>query len=113
MKILFLSVILCQMLVTANGQNPVNQLGSREFNRIINDRDGTYLANVKGELTIKGITKPVSEKGTIKVTGNKIEVQSKFNILLADYGITFTKGKTASSIAKTLELNVQAVYELK
>lgn len=43
MKMLFLSVILCQMLATANGQNPVNQLGSREFNRIINDRDGILL----------------------------------------------------------------------
>ena len=76
-------------------------------------KDGTYQANVKGELTIKGVTKAISENGTIKVTGNKIIVKSKFNITLADYGITFVKGKPASSIAKTVGITVLSEYLLQ
>lgn len=76
-------------------------------------KDGIYQATVKGELTLKGVTKPISENGTITVKGNKIEVQSKFSITLADYGIEFVKGKPASNIAKTVEVTVQAEYQTK
>jgi polyisoprenoid-binding protein YceI len=72
--------------------------------------DGTYEAIVQGEMTIKDIAKPVTEKGTIIVKGGKIETQSKFNITLADYGVTFVKGKPASNIAKTVEVTLQAEY---
>ena len=75
------------------------------------EKDGTYQANVEGDLTIKGVTKPIIEKGTVTVKGNKIEAQSKFNITLADYGITFIKGKPASNIAKTVEITVHAEYQ--
>lgn len=75
------------------------------------EKDGTYQANVEGELTIKGVTKPVKEKGTVTVKANKIEVQSIFNVTLADYGITFVKGKPASNIAKTVEVTVHAEYQ--
>ena len=73
-------------------------------------KDGTYQTNVQGELTIKGVTKAIAEKGSIIVKGTKIEVQSKFNVTLADYGVTFVKGKPAANIAKTIEISVQAVY---
>ena len=76
-------------------------------------KDGTYQVTVKGELTLKGVTKPISENGKITVKGNKIEVQSKFNITLADYGVTFVKGKPASNIAKTVEVTVHAEYQPK
>ncbi len=76
-------------------------------------KDGTYQATVKGDLTLKGVTKPILENGTITVKGNKIEVQSKFSITLADYGIEFVKGKLASNIAKTVEVTVQAEYQTK
>ena len=75
------------------------------------EKDGTYQANVEGELTIKGVTKPIKEKGTVTVKGNQIEVQSTFSITLADYGITFVKGKPASNIAKTVEVTVHAEYQ--
>lgn len=75
------------------------------------EKDGTYQANVEGELTIKGVTKPVKEKGTVTVKGKSIQVQSIFNVTLADYGITFVKGKPASNIAKTVEVTVHAEYQ--
>jgi len=76
-------------------------------------KDGSYQAYIEGEITIKGIAKPISEKGTIIVKGNKINIESKFNITLADHGITFIKGKPASNIAKTVEVSVQAEYQTK
>lgn len=69
-------------------------------------KDGTYTANIEGELTIKGVTKPISQKGNITVKGGKTEGVSKFNITLADYGISFVKGKPSSNIAKTVEVTV-------
>lgn len=74
-------------------------------------KDGSYEASIQGELTIKDVTKPVNEKGTISVKDGKIKTQSKFDITLADYGITFVKGKPASNIAKTVEVTVHAEYE--
>jgi polyisoprenoid-binding protein YceI len=75
------------------------------------EKDGTYQATIEGEMTIKNVTKPINEKGTIIVQSGKIEVQSTFNITLADYGITFVKGKPASNIAKTVEVTVHAEYQ--
>lgn len=75
-------------------------------------KDGTYDANVSGELTIHGITKPVTEKGTIKVNGNKILVETKMQITLADFEIAFEKGKPSTNIAKTLDITVKSEFEL-
>jgi polyisoprenoid-binding protein YceI len=72
--------------------------------------DGTYDAHVEGELTIKGVTKPVHEMGKITVAGEKVDASSKFNITLSDYGITFVKGKPSTNIAKTVEVTLQAEY---
>lgn len=73
-------------------------------------KDGTYQANFSGEMTIKGTTKKINEKGTLTVAGGKITLKSKFNITLADYGIAFTKGKPSTNIAKTIETTVEAEY---
>jgi len=75
-------------------------------------KDGVYEANIEGEMAIKGVTQSIKEKGTVTVKSGKIEVNSKFNIILADYGITFVKGKPSSNIAKTVEVTVQAEYQL-
>ncbi len=80
------------------------------LNEIDFTKDGTYPAMVKGDLTIKGVTKPVSEKGTVVVKGKKVTVQSTFDLVLADYGVTFLKGKPAENIAKKIEIKVQAEY---
>ncbi len=73
-------------------------------------KDGKYSVMVEGELTIKGKTNTISEKGTIEVKGNSVMVHSKFNINLADYGITFAKGKPSTNIAKEVEVTVHSEY---
>ncbi|MFN2262480.1 MAG: YceI family protein, partial [Psychroflexus sp.] len=52
--------------------------------------DGTYTANVEGEMTIRGETKPINEDATIKVSGGTVNLETQFFITLADYGIEFT-----------------------
>jgi tryptophanase len=73
--------------------------------------DGSYSADVEGELTIKGVTRPIKEKGILTVKGNVVKINSTFNVSLADYEITFASGKPSSNIAKKVEITVQAEYE--
>lgn len=73
-------------------------------------KDGVYNADVTGKLTIKDVTKEVKEKGTVTIKGATITIDTKLNILLADYHVAFEKGKPASNISKTVEATVKAVY---
>jgi polyisoprenoid-binding protein YceI len=49
--------------------------------------DGSYTANVEGNLTMHGITKPVSTTATITVKGKMVSTSSDFSVKLADYGV--------------------------
>ncbi len=75
------------------------------------DKDGTYNARIRGDLTIRGVTKPYTENGTITISGNTLKVNSTFNVTLADHGIAFKKGKPSTNIAKTVEVTVVAEYQ--
>jgi len=46
-------------------------------------KDGTYDAIVEGEMTLHGETKTIKEKGTIIVTGDKIEISSKIQYCIS------------------------------
>jgi polyisoprenoid-binding protein YceI len=74
-------------------------------------KDGSYQVTVEGELTLKGVTNSIKEKGTINVNGGQINVESVFNITLADYGVSFVEGKPSTNIAKTVEVTVQSQYQ--
>lgn len=75
------------------------------------EKDGTYTANIEGELTIKGTTNPIKETGIITVKNGIIEVKSTFSITLSAYKIEFVKGKPSSNIAKTVEITVHSEYQ--
>ena len=74
------------------------------------NEDGEYTAMISGELEIKGAKKAISEKATITVAGGKITLTTKMSLTLADFGITFKKGKPAKNIAKDIEITVKAIY---
>lgn len=76
-------------------------------------KDGVYQADVEGELSIKGETKPISEKGSITVKDGNIGVESKFDLTLADYGISFVKGKPSTNVASVVEVTVMADYQVE
>ncbi len=67
---------------TAVFKGTINNLASIDFSR-----SGTYTAEVSGELTMHGNTKPVSATGKIVVNGNIISTNADFVIKLEDYGI--------------------------
>ncbi|MDQ3395433.1 MAG: YceI family protein [Bacteroidota bacterium] len=83
----------------------ITDLSNVDFNK-----PGTYKVTVDGDMTIKGATKRIKEQGIITVDANSIKAESKFDITLADYGIVFEKGKPASNIAKTIEINFVGEY---
>ena len=69
------------------------------------NKDGSYPARAKGNLTIHGVTKEVESNGTIDVRGGKVTAKSKFNISLKDYGIggALIGKKIADNIAITID----------
>jgi polyisoprenoid-binding protein YceI len=52
------------------------------------DKNGVYDVTVSGNLTIKGISKPVSAKAKVTVKESVVSAVSSFTIKLSDYGIT-------------------------
>ncbi|MGZ0015184.1 YceI family protein [Yeosuana sp. AK3] len=83
----------------------IENIASLDFSK-----DGTYTADVAGELTINGVAKPINEKATITVKEGKVSLNSKFNVTLADHEVAFKGGKPATNIAKTVEVTVEAEY---
>ena len=73
-------------------------------------KDGSYEADIIGDLTINGVKNSIVEKATIVIKEGKININSTFNITLADYEVAFEKGKPSKNIAKTVEVTVEAVY---
>lgn len=80
------------------------------LNEVHFDRVGSYSIQVSGVLDLHGFSKPIQEMATLIVSQGSIHVNSNFNITLADYGISFIKGRPASNIAKTVEVTVEAEY---
>ncbi len=72
--------------------------------------DGSYEANISGDLSIHGVTNKIEEKATITVKDGKISLSSTFSLALADYGIAFTDGKPSTNIAKEIEITAIAEY---
>lgn len=89
----------------AKFKGSITNLSDIEFSK-----DGVYKANVTGELTLHGVTKPVTEKGTITVKSGKITADTKMTITLADYEVAFEKGKPSTNIAKTVDVTIKAEH---
>lgn len=73
------------------------------------EKDGSYPATVKGNLTIRGVTKEVQTKGTIDVKDGKAAAKCKFDIKLKDYGVT--GAYIGSKISETISITVDCQYE--
>jgi polyisoprenoid-binding protein YceI len=72
-------------------------------------KDGTYPANVKGALTIHGVTKEVTSNGTIEVKGGKVTAKSKFDVKLKDFNIG--GAMVGKKIAENISITVDCQYE--
>ena len=85
---------------TATFTGNITNLKDVKFNK-----DGVYNANVKGDLTMHGVTKPVETKATITVKGSSIKTSSDFSVKLEDYNVSgpaIGAGKVAKEPAITV-----------
>lgn len=71
------------------------------------EKDGTYEVDVKGSLTLHGVTQPFATTGTVTVKGGKINVASTFNLTVADYHIEIPK-VVQDNISKTVNVRLSA-----
>jgi polyisoprenoid-binding protein YceI len=70
-------------------------------------KDGAYDAEVEGDLTIHGITKPVKTTGKIVVAGKTVSANAEFTLKLADYAIDAPQ-VGAGKVSKEPKITVSA-----
>ena len=75
------------------------------LNEVKLDENGSYKAQVSGELTLHGVTKQIETEATIDVTAEGIDANTKFVVACADYEIKIPN-VVADNIAKEVEVNV-------
>jgi hypothetical protein len=81
------------------------------LNKIDFKKDGVYPAEVTGDLTIHGVTKPISATGTIEVIGQSLNAKAKFTVSPKDYDIVIPS-VVENKIAKTIDVNVDVSYTI-
>ncbi len=74
-------------------------------------KPGQYSVNVKGDLTIHGVTKKIQTPGTIEVTGDGLKASSKFIVKPADFDIKIP-GIMRNKIAEEIEVTVKMEYDV-
>ncbi len=79
------------------------------------DTDGKYPVTVEGNLTIRDVTKPISEEGTITVKGNVITANSVFVVKqITDYHVGKPKKKSMSNnVADDIKITFKGIYAVK
>jgi len=73
-------------------------------------KNGTYKANVEGDLTIHGVTQKIKQSGFFEVKDGKISANSKFSVALKDYDIKIPN-TVISNIAENIEITVNVSLE--
>ncbi|NND95309.1 MAG: YceI family protein [Flavobacteriales bacterium] len=71
--------------------------------------DGTYIAQISGDLNVHGVTKPIKTQGTFEVKEGKISGSTEFSIAVADFEIEIPS-IVKENIAKDVRIIVKADY---
>ena len=75
--------------------------------KVDTSKDGAYPVTVSGKLTIKGVTKDVTTKGTINVKGPSADANADFKISLEDYGISIPAA-VGDKVSNEAKISVKA-----
>ena len=73
-------------------------------------KDGTYKTNVKGNLTLHGVTKEIEAPATITVQGGTVKGSSTFNVAPEDYKIEIPR-LVREKIAKQIKVTINSNYQ--
>lgn len=68
-------------------------------------KDGSYAVSVKGDLTMHGVTKNITVKGTIEIKGGKPSTKAGFVINMSDFKID------ASSVTEKVTVDISCQYQ--
>lgn len=74
-------------------------------------KDGSYTVNMKGDLSIHGVTKQVSTSATFTVKSGKINSKATFTVSLADYAIEIPS-MVSDKLAKQARVEINAELEM-
>lgn len=82
----------------------------QDFANIDLTKNGAYKVVVKGDLTLHGVTRKVSENGSITVKDGKILSSSAMKIRLADYDIEIPT-VVVKKIAEVIDVKIDMEYK--
>lgn len=82
----------------------IDKLSKVKFNK-----NGVYDVTVSGNLTVKGVSKPVTAKAKVTVKDASVSATSAFTIKLSDYGIT-GQPIDAGKVANDTKITVAASF---
>jgi YceI-like domain len=81
--------------------------GKGDFSKVNFGADGSYSIPVSGALTMHGVSKEISTKVNIKISGGKISGDTKFVVNPKDHGIKI-EAAYAGKISDKIEVTVKA-----
>jgi polyisoprenoid-binding protein YceI len=84
----------------------------KDISKVNFSKDGIYQVEVEGELSMHGVTKTVTEPGTIEVKGGEIIAKANFNVVPEDYKIEIP-ALVREKIAKIIPIKVDMDYKPK
>jgi polyisoprenoid-binding protein YceI len=85
----------------------------KEMGKIDLKKDGSNPINITGKLTMHGVTKDVTTKGTVTIKGGIVSTKCEFKILVEDYKIPIP-GVVKDKIAKEATISIDlALKSLK
>lgn len=73
-------------------------------------KDGKYMLNVNGEITLHGVTKPLAIKAEATVAQGRIEAKAVFPLTVADFDIEIPR-LVINNIAEVVEVTVVFNYQ--
>ena len=75
------------------------------------NKNGIWPVRVKGDITIKGITKNIEVHGELTIDNGQINAISEFELLISDFNILVPK-LVEDKVAKTVQVKVNMNYTL-
>jgi polyisoprenoid-binding protein YceI len=82
----------------------------KSFDKASLSKNGSYNIEVEGDMTIHGVTKKMTTKGTMVVKDGQIETKAEFPIALKDYNIAVPK-IAQEKISETVLVKVDLKYQ--
>jgi hypothetical protein len=72
--------------------------------------EGTYNVTIEGKITLHGLTREISEKGTLELREGRLLARCRFMLTLSDFNISIPK-TVINNISKTVEVTVDQAMD--